>query len=121
MDITLILYLLFIHWVGDFLFQTFEMGTLKSSSNEWLTIHVSVYTLSWFVLLGFITPFVQTFLFCIITFITHWITDYYTSRWTKKLREKEKYYGFPAFFNVIGLDQWLHYVQIFLTYKYIVR
>lgn len=115
-----ILLILFIHWIADFVLQTKSMGTLKSSSLYWLTLHVITYTTVWFIagrIFGFgLIPVIK---FSIVTFIIHWITDFFTSRWTKSLRENEKYYNFLGFFTVIGLDQWLHYVQLILTYKFL--
>ena len=54
-----------------------------------------------------------------ITFILHFATDYITSRIVSK-RFADKYYGSPipnfGAFSIIGLDQVLHYAQLFLTY-----
>lgn len=114
-----ILIILFIHWVADFLYQTKDMAVNKSSSNLWLFRHVAVYSSVWFFVGIAIFDIAQVALFTIITFISHFITDYITSRWTKKLYNIGKYYGFPSFFSVIGLDQYLHYLQLILCYKYI--
>lgn len=61
----------------------------------------------------FVTQDVRMMFFPIITFICHWIQDYYTSRWVKKSFDKQDYHnGFVK----IGFDQFLHYTQMFLTY-----
>ena len=52
--------------------------------------------------------------FFFITFLSHTITDYFTSRINKKLWEKGDTHNFFVF---VGLDQILHYFQLFLTYK----
>lgn len=113
-----IIIIIFIHWVADFLLQTQKMATNKSKNNYWLFAHVLVYSITWFVIGLFLFKIKSVILFTITTFIFHFITDYLTSRWTNKLYKKEKYYGFPAFFSVIGLDQFLHYLQLILCYEY---
>jgi hypothetical protein len=114
-----ILILIFLHWVGDFLLQNTDMATNKSKSNIWLFKHVMSYSLVWiFAGVWFFPPHLVV-IFFFVTFIAHFTTDYYTSRWTNKLYANKKFYGFPAFFSVIGLDQWLHYLQLILTYKFL--
>jgi hypothetical protein len=113
-----ILIILFIHWVADFVLQTKEMGMNKSKSDYWLISHVFVYSMVWFFIGMFFFKIPQVILFVVTTFILHFITDYLTSRWTSKLYKQRKYYGFPAFFSVIGLDQFLHYTQLILCYEY---
>jgi hypothetical protein len=113
-----IIIIILIHWVADFLLQTQKMAINKSKDNYWLFLHVLVYSLIWFFIGLFFFNIIIVLLFSIITFICHFITDYFTSRWTSKLYKQEKYYGFPAFFSVIGLDQFLHYLQLIICYEY---
>jgi hypothetical protein len=113
-----VLSILFIHWVADFLLQTKQMATMKSKDTIWLLIHVAVYSFTWFFIGAFFDP-LKSALFFVITFMCHFITHYFTSRWTSKLYRDSKFYGFPSFFSVIGLDQWIHYAQLFLTYEWI--
>lgn len=121
MNIYEIIIILIGHWVGDFCLQTEEMGTRKSSDNMWLTAHVAIYTLSLFlvflVFTFFLNSLVGIIVWVLINAILHWITDYYTSRWAKKLWAEKNYYGFPSFFSVIGLDQVIHYVCLFVTWR----
>lgn len=54
-----------------------------------------------------------------ITFICHTATDYVTSRIVSKKFAKGHYgSAIPNFgaFTIIGFDQILHYIQLFLTY-----
>lgn len=108
-----------IHWIGDFLLQSTDMALNKSKSNIWLFRHVLSYCLPFLVLGVFFYSPHLVLIFTYVTFLSHFITDYYTSRWTGRLRAAEKYYGFPAFFSVIGLDQWIHIAQLFLTFKFL--
>ena len=50
----------------------------------------------------------------VLIFITHWITDFVTSKITSKLWKDGKVH---KFFVIIGLDQWLHLVQLVIIYK----
>lgn len=57
-------------------------------------------------------------LFVIVTFFCHTIQDYITSRENAilaKLESKHK------FFVSIGFDQFLHFVQLILTYYYLIN
>lgn len=130
MTLTVILSIIFIHWVADFIFQAEEWATNKSKSNTALFKHVLTYSTIWVlpacVILGNLRPsettewyVYSTLLFFTLTFLCHFITDYITSRIVSK-RFADKYYGSPipnfGVFTVIGFDQVLHYVQLFLTY-----
>jgi len=53
-----------------------------------------------------------------ITFLTHWFTDLFTSRWTSKLWEKKDVHNF---FVVIGLDQLIHATTLLITYNYLIQ
>lgn len=119
-----VIYILLVHWFADFILQTRHMATRKSSSNYYLTLHVAVYSIAtvllW-VLLTLVNGDTLTmfafFTILFVTFVTHWITDYITSRYTTKfyLAKKNK-----EFFGVIGFDQWIHAATLLLTYNYII-
>lgn len=111
-----ILIILFIHWVADFLLQTSKMATNKSTSNKWLFFHVFDYSIVWLFIGIFFFNYKDVILFSTITFICHFITDYFTSRWTTKLYKVQ---NFRKFFKVIGFDQYLHFIQLILTYKFL--
>lgn len=125
MSIYEILWILFTHWIADFVCQTHEMSINKSKSNWWLSYHVVVYSIvtlfSWLFMFGYVNSYIK-YTFTLtdwiwlfpITFLTHWITDYFTSRWTSKLYVKGDIHNF---FVVIGLDQFIHYTTLLLTYK----
>lgn len=128
-------YILVIHTIADFLFQTEEMAVNKSKSNGALLIHVMAYSFTWILgavpffwsdcdvsFLGKCVDTPKIFAFVAITFVTHFITDYVSSRISKKKFEKKEYYtGIPNFgaFTVIQIDQLAHYAQLFLTYYYL--
>lgn len=114
--------IIFVHWFADFVLQTHWQATNKSKNNRALTYHVATYSLCWLLPIGvlfYIGPFnliggiIFGLMFSCITFICHWITDYFTSRLNSKLWAKGDVHNF---FVSVGFDQVLHYVQLFTTY-----
>jgi hypothetical protein len=128
MELNIIILLLVCHWIGDFVFQTTEMAINKNHSLGHLFYHVSLYSFIMFLgvlIYSIITAGVtemgtiKIFYFWLITFITHGIVDYFSSKKTHKLHEKNKYYtSIPnfGFFSIIGLDQVVHLIILFGTY-----
>ncbi len=113
-NLAVVLIILFVHWLADFVLQTDWQAQNKSKNNIALTLHVLSYTIVWcFVSLWLLGP-AGSSVFAIITFITHWFTDYYTSRLNSKLYAAGKIH---YFFVSIGFDQFLHYAQLLLTYQ----
>ena len=118
------IYIILVHWICDFVFQSRLMGENKGKDNFWLTAHVSVYTfftiLLWifgFSLIGISIGAKTVWLAFSLVFVSHWITDYITSRLTGKFYLEKRWY---SFFNTIGFDQVLHYIQLFSVYTYII-
>jgi len=54
----------------------------------------------------------------ILIFLTHWLSDLFTSRWTSKLWEKKDVHNF---FVVIGFDQLIHATTLLITYNYLIQ
>ena len=116
------------HFVADFLCQSREMANKKSKSIRWLSEHVATYALVCtivYTLLALpalleqgkigIYYFQSIVYFLAITFVTHWITDFFMSKWTSRLyKSKEEW----KFFSVIGFDQFIHTSTLLLTYEY---
>jgi len=118
-----VLYILIVHWFADFVLQTHHMSTRKSTSNYYLTMHVTIYSFVTIFLWSLLFPFTELtvsfngFLLSLVSiFVMHWITDYFTSRWTSRLYKEERFHDF---FVVIGFDQVLHYTQLLLTFNYL--
>jgi hypothetical protein len=124
--IWMILYILFWHWVADFVAQTHEMAINKSTSNKWLLKHIIAYGNN--LLYGSLPLLIYAAIigqnwsviivsYVLINMVLHFITDYFTSRWTSKLWVKKDVHNF---FVVIGLDQLIHTFCLILTYIWIV-
>src|SRR3990167_1647011 len=113
--ITIPLSLLTTHFLADFVFQSNWMAINKTKRLDALSLHVLIYSLC-FLWLGW--------LFTGITFLTHFVTDFVTSRWTSRLwpfikahpdNKVDRFYydveGMGSkrsrhwFFVVIGFDQ----------------
>ena len=109
--------MILIHFLADFGLQTHDQATKKSSSGIWLSYHVGVYSLIW-IFGAFIisNSWFLSFWFGIITFICHFITDLITSKISKPFFDKK---NFHDGFVVIGFDQLLHMLQLWICIKYL--
>lgn len=116
-SVEIILIFLFSHWISDWVCQTRWMGEYKSREILPLITHTGLYTLLWIIPTNIVMNGPKAIiLFLIITFITHTIIDYITSREeVKALKEKKMY----KCLTILGFDQFLHMVQLFATYYFI--
>lgn len=116
--------IIIIHWFADFVLQTDKQAKGKSKNWGDLLTHTFTYSSVWIfascLLIGYANKtqttqwyVIHSFLFSLTTFITHTITDYYTSRLNSKLWAKGDVHNF---FVSVGFDQVLHYIQLFTTY-----
>jgi hypothetical protein len=111
------LFILLIHFLGDFGLQTHEQATNKSSSDKWLFYHVGVYSIIWFLATWiWFGAADKAFAFAITTFVFHFLTDFATSRIGKPFWDKKDLHNG---FVVVGFDQVLHYIQLYLTFSLI--
>lgn len=103
--VKIVVWLLFIHWVADFVFQSDWMAKNKSKSNDALLIHCFAYG----AVIGVMT---LNPLFGLINGTIHFPVDYVTSRINSKLWEAKQVHWF---FVSIGFDQFIHFVTLILT------
>ncbi len=105
MEINLIIYLLFVHWISDFVCQSQEIAKEKSKNNIILYGHCCLY--------AFIFAFASLNpLYGVVLGAIHFPVDYVTSRISKKLYEKGDIH---KFFVCVGLDQFIHMATIILV------
>ncbi len=90
---------LVLHFIADFICQTDYIAINKSKSNKVLGMHCLIYT-CWFTFFG---P-----LFAVWVFVTHFITDYFTSRLNSYLYTRNRHW----FFVAIGADQLIHQLTL---------
>jgi len=108
-----LLYILLIHFLGDFCLQTDWQAKNKSTDVWALTAHCLVYSLVWVIALLPVLG-ITAVIFGIMTFATHLLTDFFTSRISKPFWDKgDTHTGFI----IVGFDQILHYIQLYLTFK----
>lgn len=96
--------IVWLHFLGDFIFQTDKMALNKSKSVRWLTIHVLAYSVPFFYF---------GWRYALLNASLHWTVDFATSRATSWAWKKEKR---GLFFKIIGLDQALHLTCLFFTF-----
>lgn len=111
------IYVLFLHWVGDFTLQTRWMADNKSKDWEALVLHVFVYACTiWFgVFMMMCWPVEVACRFALVNFIIHLGVDAFTSRCTKvAIAEKNMH----LFFAIIGADQFVHAATLLITTEF---
>lgn len=111
------IFLLFIHWIGDYRFQYKNMALGKGKSLYWLTIHVLIYllilTIGVFILYFLMNfEFIKVCKFLIVNGLLHWITDFFTSRLANYYRERND----DRHYWVSGFDQFIHSSTLLYTY-----
>jgi len=122
MSIIIIIYLLFSHWVADFIFQDEKWAITKKDSLKSLISHTVMYSLVMGFMMFYFLPLEGVFLFVAMTFVGHTVVDYFTSKWVGGLfAAKKNGSAIPNFgaFSAIGLDQFIHYVILILTLYYV--
>ena len=128
MSLTIIFSVIFIHWIADFVLQSDKQAKGKSKNWSDLLAHTFTYSTMWIfascLMLGYVNKgqttqwyVIHALLFGLITFVCHTITDYFTSRLNSKLWAKGDVHNF---FVSVGFDQVLHYIQLFLTFYFLV-
>lgn len=94
---------LWLHFLGDFIFQTDTMAINKSKSNKWLCAHGLTYGIP-LLCIGW--------KYALVNVIAHMGVDFITSRINARLWAAEKRHWF---FVGIGADQAIHMTFLFLT------
>lgn len=128
MNIIIIITIMFGHWLSDFVLQNNKQKPnrdrklSKKIRNlvKYLLPHTLIYSLilTIFVLilqlfkLFVVFSIIKLILFFIITYITHFITDFCVTMINVNYLKKNKRH---KYFVSIGLDQFLHYVVLFIT------
>lgn len=116
--ITQIFIIIFTHWVADFILQDEKWALGKSKNLNDLLCHTIVYSGFWFLPMLYLIGLESSLMFVCITFLFHTLTDYFTSKIVSK-KFANNHYGSQipnlGAFTIIGFDQVLHYIQLFLT------
>ena len=126
MEISILVSIIWAHFVADFVLQTDKMATSKSTSYVWLSNHILVYSGA---MLGLMAPTVYfmdpdnshwlltlLLMWTVINGAFHWITDWCSSRVTSYLWKKGDRHNF---FIAIGADQAVHMMTMIITWTWI--
>lgn len=122
--LTLVVFLLFVHWVGDYVLQTRKQGNTKHTDILQLFYHVQTYSLFLIAMLfvGNLTNFMgqlnplNILIYGTMNFLLHFTTDFFTSRAVKRLWENKQEY---QTFVVMGLDQFIHVISLLATLQFL--
>lgn len=125
MNVYIVISIFIVHWISDFLLQERRVAMNKHNSLIVLTEHVTIYTIGW-VMAGFAYSFVVSIqgihfnmyllLFIPITFVCHFITDFFTSKANHYFHKKNQV---KNFWGMVGFDQAMHHIQLIVTYCYL--
>lgn len=112
----LVIYVLFVHYIADFVLQTNWMALNKSKSNLALGAHILTYSVAMFLGLLIFFPVLPVLAFVAINSAAHFLTDYVTSRMNAYfwVNEKRSY-----FWWTIGFDQWVHAATLVLLLNWL--
>ena len=102
-----IILIVWMHFFQDFVFQSDKMAKGKSTSMKWLSIHVAVYTLPFFIF---------GWRFALLNGAIHFVVDFFTSRLSSRMHKAGRIHDF---FVVIGADQAIHITTLMLTMRFI--
>lgn len=124
MTLTIIISVLLIHFVSDFLYQTNNQTLNKGRSIKELLKHTSIYSVLSGCLLQLMLQedmfgaqeLLLPIYFTLITFVTHTVVDFFTSKLTSKLwNDGYKQVNLILF----GFDQIIHLIILFTTIYYL--
>jgi hypothetical protein len=121
MDIIYILiWVLFVHFLSDFVFQSDWMARNKSKDVVPLFVHSSTYGIVmglclW--LFGLGLPFHLVLAYCVINSCAHFWVDFVTSKLNSKLWTAKKVHWF---FVSVGFDWYLHTTILLLSLKLLI-
>ena len=119
MNTHLILTLLATHTIWDFIMQSRWMGNNKSKELKPLLAHALTYSVGLVIWAGFAMNGVwsaQTMIYFIaLNMVFHFITDFFTSKISRYYYETGQE---GAFWNTIGIDQFIHAATLIYTLEH---
>jgi hypothetical protein len=114
MNAALVIWILFVHWIADFICQDDKTAINKSRGIFYLLKHSLIYfgvLMVGYVAFLWVSPETSDSLLFLLNFPAHMAIDGVTSRVNARLYGSHRHW----FFVVIGFDQFLHYAVLFLT------
>jgi len=125
-SVGLFTYILFLHYLGDYIFQPYDMSVLKSENHMMLLYHTIIYTGTIYLGLLLVVGVFEAMTFATLTFLAHYVVDFITSRVisnnssgleldpdvSRPIHKRLKLWG-PI--SLLGLDQLLHQVCLLIA------
>lgn len=113
-----IIYILFAHFLADFVFQDDVMLNYKGKSIGWLFIHIGLYMTAMLIimLLGtliFAWTWKTALIYVLINGCTHFTLEYFTSKVNVKSWDENRIHHY---FVGQGFDQFVHVSILIYTY-----
>ena len=119
-------YILFLHYLGDYIFQPYRMSVQKSENYMMLLYHTIIYSSTIYLGLLLVVGVEEAITFSVLTFLAHYVVDFVTSRVisdnsselrldpdsTKPIHKRLRLWG-PI--SLLGLDQLLHQVCLLIA------
>ena len=119
-------YILFLHYLGDYIFQPYRMSVQKSENHMMLLYHTIIYSSTIYLGLLLVVGVEEAITFSVLTFLAHYVVDFVTSRVisdnsselrldpdsTKPIHKRLRLWG-PI--SLLGLDQLLHQVCLLIA------
>lgn len=108
-----VVWVLFAHWIADFIVQTRWMGNNKSTNQKAMLSHIATYSFTLLILLAPLATTAWLLMgFVLINGVAHYATDSVSSKVTKWCWNNGHDHWFWA---AIGLDQFCHVAVLVLT------
>ena len=122
-------YILFLHYLGDYIFQPYRMSVQKSENYMMLLYHTIIYSSTIYLGLLLVVGVEEAITFSVLTFLAHYVVDFVTSRVisdnsselrldpdsTKPIHKRLRLWG-PI--SLLGLDQLLHQVCLLIAAQF---
>lgn len=133
----LLIYILILHFIADFLLQSREVATNKSSKLSYLGEHLIILHLTISILLLPVVGLIKAVTFSLLNVLIHGVIDWYIWRvykWNVMRQIKKafpngnwieigklfKYYEDHWFYATIGFDQLLHVITLIVLYYQVI-
>jgi hypothetical protein len=108
MEYLILICIIWLHFFADFFLQSDKVALNKSTKIQYLLLHCFIYYIP-FLLIGLN--------YAILNTVLHFGVDYFSSKATSYLWQKEKRHWF---FVVIGLDQAMHMTCLIVTMEFMI-
>lgn len=111
-DVRALIYIMFCHYVADFILQPRWVAENKSKDLWVLLSHIGMYSATLFIGCIFMVHWKAALLYVAVNGMLHFVTDLWSSKQTTAAYQRQ---DMRMFWNIIGLDQFLHIAALIYT------